>query len=93
MAPRRGADWPYSFERICAVLDLDANAVRDRLRLAPTLSLASVSREMQTATHERATVVSVASYTSVGSAHLEAMQVARSTLGVCSVRDDLRVAD
>src|SRR5512140_1705085 len=26
-------DWPYSFERICAVLDLDANAVRQRLRL------------------------------------------------------------
>jgi hypothetical protein len=25
--------WPYSFERICAVLDLDANAVRQRLRL------------------------------------------------------------
>ena len=27
--------WPYSFERICAVLDLDANTVRRRLRLAP----------------------------------------------------------
>lgn len=24
-------DWPYSFERICAALDLDANAVRQRL--------------------------------------------------------------
>jgi len=26
-------DWPYSFESICAVLDLDADAVRHRLRL------------------------------------------------------------
>ena len=26
--------WPYSFESICAALDLDANAVRQRLRLA-----------------------------------------------------------
>lgn len=26
--------WPYSFECICAVLDLDADAVRNRLRLA-----------------------------------------------------------
>ncbi len=25
------ADWPYSFESICGVLDLDANAVRQRL--------------------------------------------------------------
>ena len=29
-----GADWPYSFEGICGVLDLDSNAVRQRLRLA-----------------------------------------------------------
>lgn len=27
--------WPYSFERICAVLTLDADAVRERLRVAP----------------------------------------------------------
>ena len=27
--------WPYSFESICAVLDLDASAVRHRLRLSP----------------------------------------------------------
>jgi len=26
-------DWPFSFECICAVLDLDAQAVRQRLRL------------------------------------------------------------
>ena len=26
--------WPYSFECICGVLDLDANAVRQRLRVA-----------------------------------------------------------
>jgi len=29
------ADWPYSFQGICGVLDLDANAVRQRLRVAP----------------------------------------------------------
>ena len=28
-------DWPYSFERICAALDLDSAAVRQRLGLAP----------------------------------------------------------
>jgi hypothetical protein len=27
--------WPYSFEHICAVLDLDAEAVRQRLWVAP----------------------------------------------------------
>lgn len=27
------AGWPYSFECICATLDLDSNAVRERLRL------------------------------------------------------------
>jgi hypothetical protein len=27
--------WPYSFESICAVLDLDPKAVRQRLRVAP----------------------------------------------------------
>jgi hypothetical protein len=30
-------DWPYSFESICGVLDLDASAVRHRLRLAPNI--------------------------------------------------------
>lgn len=29
------AHWPYSFESICGVLDLDSNAVRQRLRVAP----------------------------------------------------------
>ena len=29
------ADWPYSFECICGVLDLDSNAVRRRLQVAP----------------------------------------------------------
>jgi len=27
------ADWPYSFEGICLILDLDSNAVRQRLRV------------------------------------------------------------
>jgi len=31
------ADWPYSFEGICGVLDLDADAVRQRLRIMPSL--------------------------------------------------------
>jgi len=30
----REMDWPYSFECICGVLDLDANCVRQRLRVA-----------------------------------------------------------
>jgi hypothetical protein len=28
-------EWPYSFECICGALDLDSNAVRQRLRVAP----------------------------------------------------------
>jgi hypothetical protein len=28
-------DWPYSFECICGVLDLDSDAVRQRLGVAP----------------------------------------------------------
>jgi hypothetical protein len=31
-------NWPYSFERICAVLDLDADAVRQQLRLVPGMT-------------------------------------------------------
>jgi hypothetical protein len=34
-------DWPYSFECICGVLDLDANAVRQRLRVGPERQRAS----------------------------------------------------
>jgi hypothetical protein len=40
-------DWPYSFEGICEVLDLDANAVRHRLRLAHKRQPGWVSREMR----------------------------------------------
>lgn len=29
------AEWPYSFESICGILDLDANVVRLRLRVTP----------------------------------------------------------
>ena len=29
------ADWPYSFECICGILDLDSDAVRQRLRVVP----------------------------------------------------------
>jgi hypothetical protein len=42
------AHWPYSFESICAVLDLDANAVRQRLLLALEQPPGAVSRERQT---------------------------------------------
>jgi hypothetical protein len=28
-------EWPYSFEYICGTLDLDSNAVRQRLRVVP----------------------------------------------------------
>lgn len=28
-------NWPYSFECICEVLDLDANAIRQRLGVVP----------------------------------------------------------
>lgn len=28
-------EWPYSFECICGALDLDSNAVRQRLRVVP----------------------------------------------------------
>jgi hypothetical protein len=30
------SEWPFSFECICGVLDLDANAVRWRMRVAPS---------------------------------------------------------
>lgn len=60
-------EWPYSFECICGFLDLDANAVRQRLRVAPEPE--SVPEPQR----------------------LEAAVVARS--GVCSVQDDLRIAD
>jgi hypothetical protein len=46
---------PYSFEYICAVLDLDANAVRHRLRLASGRRSVSGLRQTQTTTHERGT--------------------------------------
>jgi hypothetical protein len=47
--------WPYSFECICAALDLDANAVRGALRL-PERQSAVVSREGKKASHEYGTV-------------------------------------
>jgi hypothetical protein len=38
-------DWPYSFECICGVLDLDSNAVRQRLRVAPESQAVPASRD------------------------------------------------
>jgi len=37
--------WPYSFECICGVLDLDANAVRRQLRVAPESQPGPASRD------------------------------------------------
>lgn len=37
--------WPYCFEHICDVLDLDADAVRHRLQLAPEPAPASHQRQ------------------------------------------------
>ena len=48
-------DWPYSFECICGVLDLDANAVRRAVGLLERQSVL-VSREIQNAIHEYGTV-------------------------------------
>ena len=45
-------DWPYSFECICAVLDLNSDAVRQRLRVAlerPTGPRATPDGHYQTA--------------------------------------------
>jgi len=38
------ADWLYSFERICEVLGLDSDAVRQRLRIGPEYQPVPVSR-------------------------------------------------
>ena len=38
--------WPYSFECICAALDIDAGAVLDRLQLAPPRPAVSAARLM-----------------------------------------------
>ena len=43
-------DWPYSFENICAVLDLDKNAVRHALRL-PERQSVLVCRARSTTPH------------------------------------------
>ena len=41
-------DWPYSFECICGALDLDADAVRQHLRVAPERESVSVSPDRET---------------------------------------------
>ena len=38
-------DWPYSFECICGTLDLDSNAVRQHLRVAPAQQSVAAPRE------------------------------------------------
>jgi hypothetical protein len=60
--------WPYSFENICAVLDLNANAVRHRLRLTGEQPPVAVSREMQPTRLEHGILASVKSDTLVSSA-------------------------
>jgi hypothetical protein len=44
--------WPYSFESICEVLGLDANAVRHRLGVTPEQQPVLVRRQMYPAIQE-----------------------------------------
>ena len=46
------ADWPYSFECICGVLGLDADAVRHRLGVAQEQQPVLVPRQMYAARQE-----------------------------------------
>lgn len=96
-------DWPYSFESICAVLDLDANAVRRALGL-PGQQSAPVSRQVKKATrnHEDLKNVNGAKENCVtrltgtlptGMQRLKAGVVTRSRLGVCPAQGDLRVTN
>ena len=45
------ASWPYSFEGICGVLDLNADAVRQRLRVAPSATSASSGGNLRCTLH------------------------------------------
>ena len=45
-------DWPYSFECICGAIDLDANAVRQHLRVAPVQRAVPASRERPSFGHK-----------------------------------------
>jgi len=47
-------DWPYSFERICAALDLNASAVRHRFRDALDLPPVPGARALQPTTRVEA---------------------------------------
>ena len=49
----REPHWPYSFESICAVLDLDANAVRYRLGLMPGPPPVAAVREVPPASRRK----------------------------------------
>lgn len=40
----RENEWPYSFESICGVLDLDADAVRESLHVVPRSACATTPR-------------------------------------------------
>ena len=48
----KATGWPYSFEAICEVLGLDANAVRHRLGVAQAQQPALVPRRMYAARQE-----------------------------------------
>jgi hypothetical protein len=93
-------DWPYSFECICAVLDLDANAVRRALR-SPERQSALVSREVKKAlqNHEDLKGVNVAVNNCVARLdrncrHGDAAPRGRGRGAVDAGRlDDLRLAD
>lgn len=58
--------WPYSFECICAALDLDAGAVLQRLRLVPPRPAVSAIRAIGAARRAGPTLATCASRLMVG---------------------------
>ena len=66
-------DWPYSFERIWEFLDLDSNAIRHHLGLAPTRRPVRASPEVRIARHksgkrlEQSTLAEQTAHRSAGS--------------------------
>jgi hypothetical protein len=94
------SDWSYSFECICSVLDLDANAVRRALRLPERQSSPEsheVKKTLRNRTDSKGVAVKnrVARLTGTVSTgrRLEAAVAERSTPGVSSMQDDLGLAD
>lgn len=94
-------DWPYSFECICGVLDLDASAVRGALHLPEGQSAVSPEVRPAIRNDKGSTAVNVAVKNRAarltgtvpsGTPRFEAAVVAWSPLGVCPVPDNPRRA-